>query len=121
MVDSLTSAARFHAVDMSEEDYFSHTSHDRVNGELVESCSWDDRLSVYYSNWNLISENIAAGFGTPQTVVDGWMDGWTAPVIERIFFCPTIGRRGSVISRGMAAIATIGCRSSVGGKMPIRL
>jgi len=75
MVDSLTSAARFHAVDMSEEDYFSHTSHDRVNGELVESCSWDDRLSVYYSNWNLISENIAAGFGTPQTVVDGWMDG----------------------------------------------
>ena len=42
-VEALTHAARFHATDMSEENYFSHTSYDRVNGELVQSCSWSDR------------------------------------------------------------------------------
>lgn len=73
-VESLTSAARFHATDMSEENYFSHTSHDRVNNELVESCSWSDRVNRYYTGWNFVSENIAAGFGTPQAVFNGWMD-----------------------------------------------
>lgn len=73
-VDALISAARFHATDMSEESYFSHTSHDRINGELVESCAWNDRLQTYYMGWNSISENIAAGFPTPQSVVDGWMN-----------------------------------------------
>lgn len=73
-VDALDRAARFHATDMSEENYFSHTSHDRVNGELVESCEWSDRLRTYYTNWNLIAENIAAGYSTPQKVVDGWMN-----------------------------------------------
>lgn len=74
LVDLITAAARFHATDMSEENYFSHTSYDRVNGELVESCQWNDRLRTYYSDWNWGSENIAAGFGTPQSVVDGWMN-----------------------------------------------
>jgi len=73
-VEGLTNAARFHATDMSEENYFSHTGHDRVNGELVESCSWSDRIHSYYTDWNLIGENIAAGFATPQSVVDGWMN-----------------------------------------------
>lgn len=73
-VEALDRAARFHATDMSEENYFSHISHDRVNGELVESCEWSDRLRTYYSNWNLIAENIAAGYSTPQKVVDGWMN-----------------------------------------------
>jgi uncharacterized protein YkwD len=73
-VETLTSAARFHATDMSEEDYFSHTSHDRVNGELAESCEWGDRISTYYTDWNLIAENIAAGHATPQGAVDGWMN-----------------------------------------------
>jgi len=73
-VDTLTSAARFHATDMSEEGYFSHTGHDRINGELVESCPWNERIQTYYAGWNSISENIAAGFSTPQSVVDGWMN-----------------------------------------------
>lgn len=73
-VEALDRAARFHATDMSEENYFSHISHDRVNGELVESCEWSDRLRTYYTDWNLIAENIAAGYSTPQKVVDGWMN-----------------------------------------------
>ena len=73
-VKTLTDAARFHATDMSEENYFSHTSYDRVNGELVESCRWGDRLAIYYSDWQSLSENIAAGYATPAAVVDGWMN-----------------------------------------------
>ncbi|MBI3959471.1 MAG: hypothetical protein HY328_11750 [Chloroflexi bacterium] len=73
-MDALTDAARFHATDMSEENYFSHTSYDRVNGELVQSCSWSDRLNTYYSGWQALSENIAAGYATPASVVDGWMN-----------------------------------------------
>ncbi|RLT44672.1 MAG: hypothetical protein DWI57_02810 [Chloroflexi bacterium] len=73
-VDSLTAAARFHATDMSEEDYFSHTSYDRVNGELVEACKWSNRLATYYNDWQSISENIAAGYLTPASVVDGWLN-----------------------------------------------
>lgn len=73
-VEDLDAAARFHAADMSEESYFSHTSHDRVDGALVESCKWSDRLRTYYTNWNLIAENIAAGFSSPQAAVDGWMN-----------------------------------------------
>lgn len=74
LVNGLHDAARFHATDMSEENYFSHTSHDRVSGELVESCQWSDRLRTYYTQWNLIAENIAAGFSTPQKAVNAWMD-----------------------------------------------
>lgn len=73
-VEPLVNAARFHATDMSEENYFSHTGHDRVDGELVEVCQWGDRLSTYYSNAQWRSENIAAGYDTPARVVDGWMN-----------------------------------------------
>ncbi|MBX3050660.1 MAG: CAP domain-containing protein [Caldilineaceae bacterium] len=73
-VASLTDAARFHAVDMSEENYFSHTGHDRINGALVESCKWSDRLKTYYFPWFSASENIAAGYANPAAVVDGWMN-----------------------------------------------
>ncbi len=74
VVDSLTHAARFHATDMSEDNYFSHTSYDWANGELVQSCSWSDRLVTYYADWQSLSENIAAGYSTPAAVVDGWMN-----------------------------------------------
>lgn len=72
-VVALDGAARFHAADMGVEDYFSHTSYDKVNGELVESCAWSDRIGVYYGDWQALSENIAAGFAAPRAVVDGWM------------------------------------------------
>lgn len=73
-VADLDAAARFHAADMAVEGYFSHTSYDQVNGELVESCKWSDRIQTYYGNWSSLAENIAAGFATPQAVVEGWMN-----------------------------------------------
>ncbi len=73
-VSFLDDAAHFHATDMGLDDYFSHTSHDRVNGQLVESCRWNDRVKLYYPSWAAIAENIAAGYQTPETVVQGWMN-----------------------------------------------
>jgi uncharacterized protein YkwD len=73
-VAQLDDASRFHASDMGVDDYFSHNSHDRVNGQLVESCKWSDRIGAYYTNWSSISENIAAGYTSPEDVVKGWME-----------------------------------------------
>lgn len=73
-VSTLDDAARFHATDMGVDDYFSHTSHDRNNGQLVESCRWNDRVKTYYLDWAAIAENIAAGYQTPEAVVQGWMN-----------------------------------------------
>lgn len=73
-VAELDHAARFHATDMGMTDYFSHTSHDRVNGTLVEACTFVDRLRSYYTPFLSLGENIAAGYRTPQAVVDAWMN-----------------------------------------------
>ncbi len=70
----LDASARFHAADMAMENYFSHSSYDLVNGELVESCAWSERIRTYYGDWWSVAENIAAGFATPADVVQAWMD-----------------------------------------------
>ncbi len=63
-------AARYHARDMAEDGYFDHDSYD--NGQPV--CSWSTRIGIFYSNWNSLAENIAAGYSTPEYVMQGWMD-----------------------------------------------
>lgn len=72
-MSTLDNASRFHATDMATDDYFSHTTHDRVNGQLVEVCAWSNRVQNYYSNYNRLAENIAAGYNSPEAVVDAWM------------------------------------------------
>lgn len=71
--NSLDLAARYHATDMGQDDYFSHDSYDIVGGEPKLVCLWDVRISSYYSNYSSLSENIAAGFANPQSVMTGWM------------------------------------------------
>ena len=73
-VTALDQSARYHAADLATDDYFSHDSYDRVNGQLVQSCVWSDRLNAYYPNWRRLAENIAAGYPTPEAVVQGWLD-----------------------------------------------
>ena len=60
-------------MDMQQDAYFYHDTYDRVGGILQLVCSWDDRISSFYANWNSIGENIASGSTTPQSVVSGWM------------------------------------------------
>jgi len=71
---SLDLAARYHATDMGQDDYFNHDSYDIVAGKLQLVCSWSARISSYYSNYSSLSENIAAGYTSPQNVMAGWMN-----------------------------------------------
>jgi uncharacterized protein YkwD len=73
-VEGLDQAARYHAADMAQDNYFSHDSQDQVGGVLVAACKWNDRVAGYYSGATFLSENIAAGYGTPAQVMQAWMD-----------------------------------------------
>ena len=62
---NLAAAARDHSEDMGLQDYFSHTSLDgRTAG---------DRITAAGYFYNTYGENIAAGYQTPEDVIDGWM------------------------------------------------
>ena len=71
LVSGLRNAARYHAADMAQDDYFEHNTYDRVGGRLVEVCSLWSRIEAYYPG--AYAENIAAGYPTPQSVMQGWM------------------------------------------------
>lgn len=63
-------AARYHARDMAEDGYFNHDSYD--GGVIV--CGWSTRVGKFYTGWNSLAENIAAGYATPEDVMRGWMN-----------------------------------------------
>ncbi len=71
-VNELDYAARFHARDMAEDRYFDHNSHDRVGDNLVQVCLWYQRVDGFYAGRSWLGENIAAGYGTPESVFQGW-------------------------------------------------
>ncbi|BBN93877.1 allergen V5/Tpx-1 related [Deinococcus grandis] len=63
---ALGQAAQGHAADMAAQNYFSHTSKDgRTFSQRITNAG--------YTPYRTIGENIAAGQGTPQQVVDGWL------------------------------------------------
>ena len=72
-VPSLNNSARYHATDLGQDDYFDHNSHDRQGAKLVYVCEWSSRIQSYYANRLSIGENIAAGYGTPESVMNAWM------------------------------------------------
>lgn len=60
-------AARLHSQDMGAQDYFSHDS--------LDGRSFADRMSeAGYTGASPWGENIAAGYSTPEAVVQGWME-----------------------------------------------
>lgn len=63
-------AARYHARDMAEDGYFNHDSYDGG----VKVCGWSTRVGKFYTGWNSLAENIAAGYATPEDVMRGWMN-----------------------------------------------
>jgi len=73
-VSALDDAARYHSTDMSVDEYFSHDTQDRVGGSLVSVCVSSRRVATYYTNWTDVSENIAAGYGSPEAVMAAWMN-----------------------------------------------
>jgi uncharacterized protein YkwD len=72
-VTLLDGAARYHSLDMLQDNYFSHDTYDGYGGTSF-ICGWSSRISSFYSNWNYIGENIAAGYSSPAAVMTGWMN-----------------------------------------------
>ena len=61
----LASAATRHSIDMAENNFLSHTGSD---GSRVS-----DRVRDEGYNYRRVGENIAAGYSTVSSVVDGWL------------------------------------------------
>jgi uncharacterized protein YkwD len=70
---ALDKAARYHATDLGQDNYFSHDTYDRRNGALVRVCGAFERIRVWYAYW-AAAENVAAGYRTPEEVMAGWLD-----------------------------------------------
>lgn len=62
----LRTAARNHAIDMATHDYFDHDSQDGTTAF--------ERMTSAGYGWSTAGENIAAGSGTAQGVMDQWMN-----------------------------------------------
>jgi uncharacterized protein YkwD len=75
----LTSAAYGHSRDMADNNYFSHDS--------LDGRSMVDRVNAAGYAWSTIGENIAAGYSSLQSVVEGWMasDGHCANLMNPRF------------------------------------
>lgn len=67
----LTRAARYHAYDMANEDYFSHKTENRVNGNLIETLKPFDRIKLFYSG-GANTENIYMGSELAEDAYESW-------------------------------------------------
>jgi uncharacterized protein YkwD len=63
--DRLEQAAQNYSDTMAQSGFFSHTGRD---GSTPGS-----RVTAAGYGWSYVSENIAAGYATPQAVIDGWL------------------------------------------------
>lgn len=67
----LVRAARYHAMDMAKENYFSHESQNKVKGKLVKSKGAFDRIKTFYPIGGN-TENIHAGSQDADGAFDAW-------------------------------------------------
>lgn len=67
----LVRAARYHAMDMAKENYFSHESQNKVKGKLVKSEDAFDRIKTFYPLGGN-TENIHAGSQDADGAYDAW-------------------------------------------------
>jgi len=77
--DALGTAARGHSSDMAQLNYFSHTSRD--GREFYQ------RITAAGYPYSTCGENIAAGYSSPQAVMNGWMNspGHRANILNSAF------------------------------------
>ncbi|MCG3043377.1 CAP domain-containing protein, partial [Streptomyces sp. S1A] len=63
--EKLTEAARAHSQDMADHRNMSHTGSDGSGpGDRIERAGYE---------WRTYGENVAHGYRTPESVMDGWM------------------------------------------------
>jgi uncharacterized protein YkwD len=70
---SLGDAARLHAREMADGDYFEHDSLERTSRGLAKACDWAERVRRFAPEAHHVAENLAAGAETASEVVSGWM------------------------------------------------
>jgi hypothetical protein len=77
--NALGSAARSHSTDMAQQNYFSHTS--------LDGRGFSQRISAAGYSCSTCGENIAAGYSSPQAVMNGWMNssGHRANILNSAF------------------------------------
>lgn len=63
----LDSSSETHSTNMANRDFFAHCDVD------TKKKPWDRMTDVGY-NWNYAGENIAVGYSTPTSVMNGWMN-----------------------------------------------
>jgi uncharacterized protein YkwD len=64
---NLHNASEWMANDMADYNYMGHTDH--MGGNIAS------RIPGFgYSNYSIIGENVAAGYTTPEKVIEGWMN-----------------------------------------------
>ncbi|QYX78752.1 CAP domain-containing protein [Streptomyces akebiae] len=86
--DKLTKAAQDHSQDMADHQNMSHTGSD--------GSSMSDRLARVGYRFSTAGENVAAGYGTADSVMDGWMNspGHKANILNCAFKEIGIGLAG---------------------------
>lgn len=86
--DRLSQAALRHARDMAKNDFFDHQGSD---GSDVGS-----RANAAGFSWRIVSENISAGFESPEAVVEDWLQ---SPPHCANLMNPTITTIGAACAR----------------------
>jgi uncharacterized protein YkwD len=69
--EELANASRYHAYDQGTQNYFSHTSNDRINDNLVSVGSTFSRIKRFYKG-NPAGECIAAGNRSSEATFNQW-------------------------------------------------
>jgi uncharacterized protein YkwD len=80
----LHNAADGHSINMATRDFFDHCDLD------TKTSPWDRMEAAGYTGWSSAAENIAAGYSTPEDVINGWMN--------------SAGHRDSILSTGFREI-----------------
>ncbi len=89
----LTAAAQAHSQDQADHDSMSHTGSDG-------STPWDRARAAGYDQ--AIGENVAAGYRTPEAVMDGWMnsEGHRANILNCTARAIGVGRAAAAAADG---------------------
>jgi uncharacterized protein YkwD len=73
--ESLARAARYHAKDMADDDYFEHDSYDRINGRLKKTLKTFDRVRKFLDKGLYVnSENIGTGQESAKEMFKDWVN-----------------------------------------------